>query len=111
MEALDKYRQWIQEVLVDHNQYKSSYGDLDQSTVFDQQNDHYQIVTVGWEGDRRIFSCLVHIDIKNEKLWIQHDGAEVGIANELIDLGVPKQSIVLGYHDPDARQLTEFATG
>ncbi|HDN27464.1 MAG TPA: hypothetical protein ENG03_10300 [Thioploca sp.] len=32
--------------------------------------------------------CVLHIDIKDGKIWIQHDGIEVGIANELIALGV-----------------------
>ena len=43
------------------------------------------------------------------KIWIQYDGTEVGVANELIELGIPKKSIVLGFHDPNARKFTEFA--
>ena len=111
MEQLNQYRQWIQQLLTEHNKLKPSYGNLEQFTVFDTQNDHYQLVTVGWEGDRRVFSCLVHIDIKGDKIWIQHDGTEVGIANELVELGAPKKVIVLGFHDPNARHLTEFAIG
>ena len=111
MEQLNRYRQLIQQVLSEHNKLKSSYGNLEQFTVFDTQNDHYQLATVGWDGDRRVFSCLIHIDIKGDKIWIQHDGTEVGVANELVELGVPKQSIVIGFHDPNARQLTEFAIG
>ncbi|NES69674.1 MAG: XisI protein [Okeania sp. SIO2D1] len=40
---------------------------------------------------------------------MQHDGTEVGVTNELIELGIPKKSIVLGFHDPNARKFTEFA--
>jgi hypothetical protein len=109
MDRLNQYRQWIQQVLTEHNQVKPAHGELEQFTIFDTQNDHYQLATVGWDGDRRVFSCLVHIDIKGDKVWIQHDGTEVGIANELVELGIPKQSIVLGFHDPNARRLTEFA--
>lgn len=109
MEKLDRYRQWIQQLLTKHNQLKPSYGEIEQFTIFDVPNDHYQISTVGWDGDRRVFSCLIHIDIKGDKIWIQHDGTEVGVANELVELGVPKQSIVIGFHDPNARHLTEFA--
>jgi len=111
MERLNQYRQWVQQVLTAHNQFKPSYGSLEQFTIFDTQNDHYQLATVGWDGDRRVFSCLIHIDIKGDKIWIQHDGTESGVANELVELGVPKQSIVIGFHDPNARGLTEFATG
>lgn len=111
MEKIDHYRQLVKQVLTEHNKLKPSYGELEQFFVLDTENDHYQITTVGWERHRRIFSCLIHIDIKEEKIWIQHDGTEVGVANELMELGVPSNAIVLGFHDPNARKLTEFATG
>lgn len=44
--------------------------------------------------------CVLHLDIKNSKIWIQHDGTEIGIANELVKLGVPKEDIVLAFHEP-----------
>lgn len=109
MEQLEQYRQLVRQLLAKHNKNKSSYGDIEQFTIVDTQNDRYQLGTVGWDGDRRVFSCLIHIDIKGDKIWIQYDGTEVGFANELIELGIPKKSIVLGFHDPNARKLTEFA--
>jgi len=33
------------------------------------------------------------------------------IAQELVDLGVPKTYIVLGFHAPFERQFTEYALG
>ena len=70
MEQLNRYRQLIQQVLSEHNKLKPSYGNLEQFTVFDTQHDHYQLATVGWDGDRRVFSCLIHIDIKGDKIWV-----------------------------------------
>ena len=55
--------------------------------------------------------CILHIDIIDGKIWIQHDGTEGGIALDLIDHGVPKQDIVLGFHSPFKRQFTDFAVG
>jgi hypothetical protein len=52
---------------------------------------------------------LVHIDIINGKMWIQRDGTEDGIANELVRAGVPKDRIVLGFRSPAIRKHTEFA--
>jgi hypothetical protein len=52
---------------------------------------------------------IIHVDIKNEKIWIQRDGTEIGIANELIAAGVPKKDIVLGFHAPYKRQFPDFA--
>lgn len=50
-----------------------------------------------------------HLDLKDGKIWIQYDGTEGDIANELVELGVPKEDIVLGYHPLSVRPFTEFA--
>jgi hypothetical protein len=54
---------------------------------------------------------VLHLDIKKGKIWIQYDGTEVGIADELVKLGVPKKDIVLAFHDPLLREYTGFAVG
>ncbi len=43
MERLNQYRQWIQQLLREHNKFKPSYGNLEQFTVFDTHND--QLIT------------------------------------------------------------------
>ncbi|MEC4887755.1 MAG: XisI protein [Scytonema sp. PMC 1070.18] len=80
------------------------------TTIFDEQQDHYQLLYVGWRGNKRDFGCLLHLDIKDGKIWIQHDGTEVGIANQLVEMGVPKQDIILAFHEPYIRQFTEFGS-
>ena len=67
------------------------------------------LVEAGWENGVRIHGTLIHADIVDGKLWIQHDGAEEGIAPELVMAGVPKDRIVLGFRSPEMRKLTEFA--
>lgn len=65
----------------------------------------------GWNKSRRVYGSLIHIDLKGDKIWIQYDGTEVGVANELVEQGIPKQDIVLAYHAPFMRQYGEFAVG
>jgi len=55
------------------------------------------------------YGSLIHIDIKGDKIWIQSDGTEVGVANELVEAGVPQQGIVLGLKSPFNRQFTRYA--
>jgi hypothetical protein len=45
------------------------------------------------------------------KIWVQHDGTEDAIADQLVEKGVPKQEIVLAYHAPNVRKYTDFAPG
>ena len=63
-------------------------------TIFDTERNHYQIVHVGWENKQRVYGCSMHIDIKDEKIWIQWNATEIDIANELVEMGVAKQDIV-----------------
>ena len=77
--------------------------------MFDTERDHDQVMNVGWENKRRIYGCVVHLDIKHGKIWIQHDGTKIGIADELLKIGVPKKGIVLAFHPPYRRQFTGFA--
>ena len=109
MDKLTQYRQWIQNILREYSNIKPANGDIEVETFFDPKQDHYQVFHKGWSKYRRIFGPLIHLDIIDNKIWIQYDGTEVGIANELVKLGVPKEDIVLAYHAPYKRQYTGFA--
>ena len=52
---------------------------------------------------------MIHIDIKGDKIWIQHDGTEYGVATELIEAGVQKEKVVLAFKPLEMRKYTEFA--
>ncbi len=111
MADVEDYQAYIERIINRYGQYKPAYGDVEIQTIFDKENHHYQLVTVGWNDDRRIRGCVLHIDIKDGKIWIQHDGTEEGVANELVALGVPKEDIVLAFHAPYKRPYTGFAVG
>jgi hypothetical protein len=112
--AVTQYRQHIKHLLSQRAERVGAqrhWPEYEVQTLFDTEQDHYQLLYVGWRGTKRDFGCILHLDIKDGKIWIQHDGTEVGIANGLVDLGVPKQDIVLAFHEPEVRQFTGFGTG
>ncbi len=77
--------------------------------VFDRVHDRYLVVETGWEGNARIYGVLLHIDIVDGKLWVQHNGTESAVADELVAAGVSKDRVVLGFRHPSQRSLSEFA--
>ena len=109
MAKLEQYRAYVQQLIKEYGNYKPSFGDVEVQTIFDTEHDHYQLFNVGWHDHQRIRGCVLHVDIKGEKIWIQHDGTEKGIANDLVAFGVPKTDIVLAFHAPYKRQYTGFA--
>jgi XisI protein len=109
MDSLDSYRDLIESILVEYTRIPYAYGDIQTEAVFDRVRDRYVLVNVGWDNGKRVHGCLVHIDVINEKLWIQRDGTEHGVAKELVRAGVPKDHIVLGFRPPEVRRHTDYA--
>jgi XisI protein len=111
MDKLTNYRHIIQALLLDRGRLKLSYGDVDTEVAFDKERDHYQVIHVGWDGNQFVYGCAIHIDIKQDKVWIQWNSTEDDIASDLVELGIPKEDIVLGLQHPEMRQFTPYAVG
>lgn len=111
MDKIKVYRDLIKNILTEYynRSSNSSLNQIDSCLIFDEQHDHYLWLTLDWEGSKRHKYTHVHIRIKNEKIYIEEDFTEEGIANELISLGVPKSDIVLAFQPPDIRKFTDFA--
>ncbi len=110
MDTVNQYRAYIQQLIKKYATQTHSYGDIETQVIEDTTHDHYQVYRVGWHNDRRVHGCILHLDIKDGKIWIQHNSTEKRIAAELVKLGIPKDDIVLGFHAPYRRQFTEYAT-
>ncbi|MEO0409338.1 MAG: XisI protein [Cyanobacteria bacterium P01_A01_bin.135] len=111
MDSLDNYRMHIKRLLTEYGSYPYRYGEVESQTLFDTQNDHYQLVRVGWEGSQRVYGCVFHLDIKDGKIWIQWNSSDIDIGEELVALGVPKEDIVIGFQPEYMRQYSEYAVG
>ncbi|TAE57882.1 MAG: XisI protein [Nostocales cyanobacterium] len=109
MDKIELYRQFIKEILTEHAQISTSTDTVKAQLIFDIEHDHYQLNFVGWQGDKRVFGPVIHLDIENGKIWIQYNGTEESIAEKLVQMGVPNSDIVIGFHSPFKRQFTPYA--
>ena len=108
MERVIKYRELVRKLLTSHAAMVAAQSEIDCQLVFDTEHDHYQLLDVGWAGLKRIYSCFIHIDIKDGKIWVQRNLTEADLAQEIVEMGVPKEDIVLGLHPPYKRPLTGY---
>ncbi len=109
MDRVTAYRSHIRTLLQRYLSRRPSGDDLETQLIEDTEHDHYQIFSVGWDRDRRIHGCTLHLDIKQGKIWIQHNSTEDDIAEELVSMGIPKNDIVLAFHAPSRRRYTGYA--
>jgi hypothetical protein len=111
MDKMTRYGNLVAEIVRKYGAHKPWNGEVEVETIFLPAQGHYQLMSVGWDGQDRIHGCQLHVDIKEGKIWIQHDGTEEGIANRLVAAGVPKEDIVLAFHSPFMRRFSDFAVG
>lgn len=52
---------------------------------------------VGWDRGRRVKGNLIYVTLRDNKVWIEYDGMEQGITDDLIAAGIPSERIVLAF--------------
>lgn len=109
MATLKSDREIIYQALKYYADLPYQYSEVKSEVIVSEDQRHYLLMSWGWEPERRIHGCIVHIEIINDRIWIHQDGIEDGIANDLVDAGIPKERIVLAFHPPEIRPYTEFA--
>ncbi|MCY7273057.1 MAG: XisI protein [Phormidesmis sp. CAN_BIN44] len=108
MDKIAQYRQYVQALLSQYASQDSSDDQVEVQLILDPERDHYQWMNVGWQQFNRIYRCILHIDIKDKKIWIQQNLTDQNPAEELIKMGVLREDIVLGLQPPYKRPYTNY---
>ena len=109
MVAREKLIEIVKSVLNDYANIRYTYGQVDRQTVFDRNKRRFLLMIDGWDNGKRVHGCLIDVQIKNDKLWIERDGTEDGIGLEFERLGVPKSQIVLAWYPEGIREEDGYA--
>ncbi|NJN34128.1 MAG: XisI protein [Saprospiraceae bacterium] len=106
---MDKIKKYEQSII---NLLQSMVSEDDFETLItDKENHHYFLQWMGFNDHNRfIDKPLVHFHIKpNGKIWILANATEEDVAEALIQKGIPKSDIVLGFHPSNFRKHTGYA--
>jgi XisI protein len=111
MDKLNTYRTIIKEVLTRYYELdlEQPSAGIEPVLALDEVRDQYFWAQVGWNQTQRTCGSTVYIRLKDEKVWVEEDLTEDGVTNDLLEAGIPKHDIVLGFQHPRERALTEFA--
>jgi hypothetical protein len=90
-------RDAVKLVIQKYARFKPSHGDVRLDTVFDEANDRYALMQVGWDRGRRVRGNLIYVTLGEGKVWLEYDGMEQGITQDLIAAGIPQERIVLAF--------------
>ncbi len=76
--------------------------------VIDPIQGHYQWWHIGWRGFDRIHRCIIHLEVRGSKIWLQENKTEYDPAADLVKMGVPNEDIILGLQPPAKRPYTDY---
>jgi hypothetical protein len=109
MDRREKHKSIVKQLLLDYAEIKPSNGDIDTEVIFDEERGRFALLDIGWDGKKRVHFNVFHIDIKEDgKIWLQHNATDIDIAEELIEMGIPRDQIVLGSVLPQMRKFTKY---
>jgi hypothetical protein len=111
MDKLTKYRDLIKQILTQYVEFdnRRPNPEIEHLLIADDEHGHYIWLNLGWSKGERLNSPTIYVRLKDGKIWIEEDWTDIGIANQLLEAGVPREDIVLALHAPEMRQYTEFA--
>lgn len=112
MDKLTKYRGIIRHMILGiakMTQGQELRDGVEMLPVCDDRRGHYLLINLGWQQGRRVRGATVYVRLKNGKFWIEEDMTDLAIADRLVEAGVPKKDIVLGFQAPERRKYTDFA--
>jgi len=112
MDKLMHYRELIKQHIrhladLVNYQYRTDEGEGIAHSVFDDEGACYLLVKAGWSKGRRSHGTTLFVRVHNGKIYIEEDWTEDGIANALIDAGVPEEDVVLAFQAPSTRKVVE----
>ena len=111
MDTITHYCTLIKNILTEYDQLANNppIPEVETILAFDDERNQYLWFQVGWNKKERVRGITIHVRIKDNKIWIEEDWIQEGIANALVNSGVPRSDIVLRFHPPEIRCYTDFA--
>ncbi len=111
MGKLETNRAAILSIIEAHAKLKPvNLENVDNQIITDEPRGHYQLVSLGWEGRGFSYAVVYHFDLKTDgKIWIQANNTDIDVAEELVEQGVFKEDIVVGFQHPAYRPYTGYA--
>ena len=84
--------------------------DVGFEVLLDEEKGQYLLYKNGWRGMHRMYGSVAHLEVRPDgKVWLHHDGTDLAIGQILLDKGVAKKDLVLGFQAPAKRADSEFA--
>ncbi len=106
---LENYRRILRQIVEQQASIPRRPEQVELVPIIDSVHDNYLLMRIGWDRVGRAHHILFHFRLKEGRIWIEWDGIEHGIANDLIEAGIPEADIVMAFYGREPHALAELA--
>jgi XisI protein len=104
------YAAILKKWLSDFTNYVNGDKGTDYEIVEDDIHFRYQVVSTSWNDDIFEFNVIFYFQIKpTGKVWLLVNNTDVLVADDLVEMGIPKSDIVIGFLPESVRPYSGFA--
>jgi hypothetical protein len=109
MEGVAAYRTILRRLVEEEARRVPAAGEIEVIPICDEARDQYQVLHLGWDRRGRVFAVILHLRLREGKVWVERDGTAEGVATRLLAAGIPRERIVLAFYPAWKRPVTDFA--
>jgi XisI protein len=111
MDKLTYYKSVVLDLMNDIvKSFETASNPIKVQLIVDESHGQFLLYQNDWRNERRMYGAMLHLEVTSAaKIWLHHDGTDLVIAESLLEAGVPKEDIVLGFRAPVVRPDTGFA--
>ena len=107
---IETYQNIITKLLEEYaDSFNQSSKSIEAKLIFDFERLSFQLLNIGWRKGEYFFYVVFHLEIKNDKVWVNENRTDLLIAQMLVEEGIPKTDIVLGLQSPETRAFSGYA--
>lgn len=107
---IDSYASIIKQCLDEFATRMNGGRSVDYELITDDVHHHYQVIRTGWSKDVFDYNVVLHFQIKSTgKVWLLVNNTDLLVTDDLIEMGIPKSDIVIGFLPEFMRPYSGFA--
>lgn len=109
-EKLRAYGAIISDRLARFVELRKNVPNADYELITDDTHFHYQVVRTGWYDNSFYHKTVFHFQIKpTGKVWLLVNNTDILVTDDLVEMGIPKSDMVIGFLPESMRPYSGFA--
>lgn len=110
MDKLKQYKKILKEVFTCQTADPfSNAPTLEQQLIINKEESQFIVMVIGWMEEEYKHFSLLHVQLKDGKVWLHQNNTDEDIGAILEKKGIPKSEMVVGFLTSFERELSDYA--